>query len=136
MHVTGMNLKTGLVAAAVALLLLLGAGVAYAAGSGDNSSSQATGPGVEKAKSAALDETNGGRVTGTEVEDEEGYYEIEVTKDDSSQVDVHLDKDFKVLSTPVDDESSDDKAEPNDDKNEPNDDKNEPNDDKDEPNDD
>jgi uncharacterized membrane protein YkoI len=118
MHARGRNLKAGLVAAMVALLLLVGAGVAYAAGSGDDSSSQATGPGIEKAKSAALSETNGGRVTGTEVEDEEGYYEIEVTKDDGSEVDVHLDKDFKVLSTPVDD----DKDEPNDDKDEPNDD--------------
>ena len=136
MHARGRNLKAGLVAAAAALLLLVGAGVAYASGTGDDSSSQATGPGIEKAKSAALSETNGGRVTGTEVEDEEGYYEIEVTKDDGSEVDVHLDKDFKVLSTPVDDEGSDDKDEPNDDKNEPNDDKDEPNDDKNEPNDD
>src|SRR5918993_339758 len=121
MHARGINLKAGLVAAMVALLLLVGAGVAYAAGSGDDSSSQATGPGIEKAKSAALSETNGGRVTGTEVEDEEGYYEIEVTKDDGSEVDVHLDKDFKVLSTPVDDEGRDDEGSDND-KNEPNDD--------------
>ena len=74
--------------------------------------------------------------SGGQIGDEEGYYEIEVTKDDGSEVDVHLDKDFKVLSTPVDDENSDDKDEPDDDKDEPDDDKNEPNDDKDEPNDD
>ncbi len=116
MRARAMNIKKGLIAAAVAMLLLLGAGVAYAAGSGDDdSSSRATGPGIEKAKSAALEETNGGRVTGTEVEDEEGYYEIEVTKDDGSQVDVHLDKDFNVLSTPADHEGPDDKDGPNDD---------------------
>jgi len=90
------------------MLLLVGAGVAYATGSGDDSSEQqATGPGIEKAKSIALDQTNGGRVSGTEVGDEEGYYEVEVTKDDGSQVDVHLDRDFNVLGTPADHEGSD-----------------------------
>src|SRR5829696_5062299 len=102
------NVKTILVAAAVATILLVGAGVAYATGSGDDSSEQqATGPGIEKAKSIALDHTNGGRVTGTEVGDEEGYYEVEVTKDDGSQIDVHLDRDYNVLGTPADHEGSD-----------------------------
>ena len=102
------NVKTGLIVAAVAMLLLVGAGVAYATGSGEDSSEQqATGPGIEKAKSIALDHTNGGRVTGTEVGDEEGYYEVEVTKDDGSQVDVHLDRDFNVLGAPADHEGSD-----------------------------
>jgi hypothetical protein len=113
MHARAINIKTGLVAAAVAMLLLLGAGVAYAAS--DHSSAQPTGDNIEKAKSAALDHTNGGSVTGTEVGDEEGYYEIEVTSDDGSQADVHLDRDFKVLSTSADNESPDDKDEPDDD---------------------
>jgi len=56
-----------------------------------------TGSALGKASAAALDRTGGGKVTGTEVDDEEGKYEIEVTKDGSS-VDVHLDKDFQVLS--------------------------------------
>src|SRR5215211_4399607 len=96
------------------MVVLAGAGVAYATGSGDNSSEQqATGPGIEKAKSVALDYTNGGRVTGTEIGDEEGYYEVEVTRD-GSQVDVHLDRDFNILSTPADNESPDGKDAPND----------------------
>src|SRR5215218_6943662 len=115
MHARARNVKTGLVAAAVAILLLVGAGVAYATGSGDDSSEQqATGPGIEKAKSVALEQTNGGRVTGTEIGDEEGYYEVEVIRDDGSQVDVHLDRDFNVLSTPADNESPDAKDAPND----------------------
>ena len=113
MYARAINTKTGLVAAVVALLLLVGAGVAYAAG-GD-SSTQPTGDNVEKAKSAALDHTGGGTVTETEVGDEEGYYEIEVTRDDGSQADVHLDRDFNVLTTSADNETSDDKDEPNDD---------------------
>jgi hypothetical protein len=116
MYANTTNVKTLLIAAAVALLLLVGAGVAFATGSGsDSSERQATGPGIEKAKSVALDHTNGGRVTGTEIGDEEGAYEVEVTRDDGSQVDVHLDRNFNVLSTPADHESSNDQDGPNDD---------------------
>lgn len=88
-------------AATVAILALGGGEVAYATG-GDGGE-QATGPNIEKAKSAALAHTNGGRVSGTEVGDEEGYYEIEVTRDDGSQADVHLD--LNVLGTVVDHET-------------------------------
>jgi hypothetical protein len=54
-----------------------------------------------------------GQVTGTEVGDEEGY--LEVTSDDGSQADVHLDCDFNVLTTLTDDESPDGKDKPNND---------------------
>ena len=113
MYQRAINVRTLLIAAAVAMLVLVGAGVAYATG-GETSEQQATGPGIEKAKSVALEHTNGGRVTGTEIGDEEGYYEVEVTLDDGSQVDVHLDRDLNVLSTPADNESPDDKDGPND----------------------
>jgi uncharacterized membrane protein YkoI len=100
--------KNVLLALALAMVVLAGAGVAYASGSGEDSSEQqATGAGIEKAKSIALDYTNGGQVTGTEVGDEEGYYEVEIIREDGSQVDVHLDRDFNVLSTPADHEGSD-----------------------------
>src|SRR4029453_5886766 len=95
------------------MFLLLGAGVAYA--TGGDSSAQPTGSNIDKAKSIALDHTNGGRVTGTEVGDEEGYYEVEVIKDDGSQVDLPLDRDFNILSTPAVHEGPDTKDGPNDD---------------------
>ncbi len=106
-----------MIAAAVAIVVALGgAGIAYANGGADSEEHQATGPGIEKAKSVALDHTNGGRVTGTEIGDEEGYYEVEIIRDDGSQVDVHLDRDFNVLSTPADHEGPDESEdEPNDD---------------------
>ena len=103
--------RKSLLAAVAAAVMLLVAGVAYA--NGDDSSEQATGANIEKAKSVALDHVNG-RVTGTEVGDEEGYYEIEVTRDDGSQVDIHLDRDFNVLSTPADNEDHDGKDGPED----------------------
>ena len=101
MHARARNVKTGLIAAAVAILLLVGAGVAYATGSNGDSSAQPAGSNIEKAKSIALDQTNGGRVTGTEVGDEEGYYEVEVIREDSSRLAVHLDRNFNVVSTPA-----------------------------------
>lgn len=78
-----MNAKKMIIGAAVALMLLVGAGVAYASGSSGDGSGQSAGPGMEQAKSVALDHVNG-RVTSTEFQDEEGYYEVEVTKLDGS----------------------------------------------------
>ena len=117
-----MNGKNLAISAAVATALALGGGGAAIAAqqeqvptNGAGSSEQATGPDIEKAKSIALDHTNGGRVSGTEVGDEEGYYEIEVTREDGSQLDVHLDRELNVLGTLDDHEGPDDKDGPNDD---------------------
>ena len=109
-----MRARMWLLAAVVAVMLLVGAGVAYATGSGEDSSGQAGGANIEKAKSVALEHTNG-RVTETEIEDEEGYYEVEVTRDDGSQVDVHLNKNFEVLGTLADHEGHENEDAPDDD---------------------
>lgn len=58
-----------------------------------------TGPNLERASRVALDYVGGGRVTDTEIEDEESYYEIEVTRDDGSQIDVQLDELFNVVGS-------------------------------------
>jgi hypothetical protein len=63
----------------------------------DESDRPITGEALDRASAAALEFTGGGRVTDTEVGDEEGYYEIEVTLEDGSQVDVHLDENFNVI---------------------------------------
>jgi hypothetical protein len=55
------------------------------------------GDALERASDVALDHTGGGRVTGSEVGDEESYYEIEVTLDNGDQVDVQLDESFNVV---------------------------------------
>jgi uncharacterized membrane protein YkoI len=102
-------------------MLLVGAGVAYASGtsgdgtSGDGSSGDgpSTGPGMDQAKSVALQQVNG-QVTATEFQDQEGYYEVEVTKPDGTQVDVHLDKNFNVLNTQSDGGGADTQDGPND----------------------
>jgi uncharacterized membrane protein YkoI len=89
---------TGAVAAA---LVAVGAGVSAASG-GFDSETPITGDALVKASAAALAATGGGRVTETEVGDEEAYYEVEVTLDDGRQVDVAIDRDFKVVGTKTD----------------------------------
>ena len=91
----------------VAALAVGGVAIAGAAGGDDDASDQAiSGQALDRASAAALAETGGGKVTETEVGDEEGAYEVEVTRPDGSQVDVHLDKDFNVLSSVGDDDGS------------------------------
>jgi len=63
-----------------------------------------TGTALERASAVALEYIGEGRVTDTEVGDEEGYYEIEIRLDNGKEIDVHLDEDFNVLSTEMDDE--------------------------------
>lgn len=86
--------------AAAAVAVGLGAGTANA-GPGENDV-PITGDALARAGGAALAHTGGGRVTGTEVGDEEGYYEVEITRDDGSQIDVHLDEAFTVLGSVAD----------------------------------
>ena len=110
------KLKRGiLAAAAVAVLGMGGAAIAGATGGGDDdggkgddgSGKPITGAALEKASGVALDYTGGGRVSDTEFQDEEGYYEVEVTRGDGSQVDVHLDSHFNVLNESADGEGND-----------------------------
>ena len=61
---------------------------------------------LDEATAAALAETGGGTVTETEQED--GVYEVEVTLDDGTEVEVELDGDFEVVATETDDDEADD----------------------------
>ncbi len=55
------------------------------------------GTALDQASAAALEHVGEGRVTGTEQGDEESYYEVEITRDDGSQIDVQLDEQFAVV---------------------------------------
>lgn len=103
-----MNRKRKLmIVAGVAVLALAVGGGAIALNQSD-SDQPISGDALEKAKEAAVDHTNGGRVTETEVGDEEGYYEVEVTLENGRQVDVHLDENFNVIGDEADEELPDD----------------------------
>jgi uncharacterized membrane protein YkoI len=105
-----MKRSTKFIAASAFLVAVAGgAGVAAAGGSGDAAEgldSAISGDALQKAEDAALAETDGGRVTDTEVGDEESYYEVEVTMDDGSRVDVQLDESFAVVGGTADVERS------------------------------
>ena len=85
------------------------AGMAIAASGGDDDGGEGpdtpiTGAALDRASAAALAETGGGKVTETEAGDEDSAYEVEVTLDDGSQVDVQLDDAFHVVATDPDHE--------------------------------
>ncbi len=102
-----MKKRTVITLTTVAALAAAG-GTAIAAGAGDDDATDRpiSGSALEKAKAAALAEEPG-KVTETEVGDEESYYEVEVTRPDGSQVDVQLDRDFNVVSSATDSEQED-----------------------------
>jgi hypothetical protein len=100
--------RAAMIVGAVVLLGAAGAGTALATGDDDASERPIEGAALVKASQAALEETGGGTVTGTEVGDEESLYEVEVTLDDGRQVDVQLDEDFQVVGSEADSESQDD----------------------------
>ena len=88
-------------ALALAVVLGVGAGVVDAQGGDvdDNEPAEVpiTGEALDRAWAAPLEHTHGGRVTETEAGDEESAYEVEVTLDDGTQVDVQLDESFEVV---------------------------------------
>jgi uncharacterized membrane protein YkoI len=100
------------IAVVIAGAALVTAGTVGAAGalSGDDDAQDRPIPAadLEQAEQAALEETGGGKVTETEVDDEESKYEVEVTLDDGTQVDVQLDAAFEVVGTENDSDESDD----------------------------
>ncbi len=117
MYANAINVRTLVIAVAVAMLVALGgAGIAYAA-NGTDSEEQLTGPDAEKAKSAAIAEVGGGTVTGVEREDDgsTGAFEVEVKREDGSQVEVHLDGELNVVGQEADEDGPNDSDGPNDD---------------------
>ena len=103
--------KKGLIAAGVVAALGAG-GAAIAVGTDefkddDATQKSITGDALQKASDAALKYTGGGKVTETEVNDEESYYEVEVTTD-AGQQDVQLDRNFNVVSSKDDSDHGED----------------------------
>ena len=98
------------IAGGVATAAILGGATYAVAGGADDDAADKpiSGAALDKASAAALEHTGEGRVTETEVGDEESYYEVEVTLDDGSQVDVQLDEEFNVVGDEVDDDGSED----------------------------
>jgi uncharacterized membrane protein YkoI len=100
-----MKLRTKvIIASGVVALAGIGTGVAIATNDTDTPITESSAR--QKAEKAALKAVGEGRVTETEEGDEESYYEVEVTRDDGSQVDVQLDRQFNVVGQKEDTETA------------------------------
>ena len=94
-----------MLAIGVALVAVAVGGGAYAyASGGDDGEGTATGPGADRARQAAVAHLGGGTANEVVRGDEEGAWEVEVTKSNGETVDVHLDTSYKVLSVEGDSE--------------------------------
>ena len=92
----------------VVALLIASTAVAIVVARTDDDETPIAGDALAKASAAALQYTGGGTVTDSEVGDEEGYYEVEVTLSDGTEVDVHLDQNFRVMGSDADKEDAED----------------------------
>ncbi|BBZ15891.1 PepSY domain-containing protein [Mycolicibacterium gadium] len=86
-------------AAAIAVAAAAGIGIGHAFA--DDDGHEVTGPVAEQARTAATSVVPGGAAGEVETETNEGVaaYGVDVTKPDGTVVEVHLDKDMKVLGT-------------------------------------
>ena len=89
--------------AAAGLAVAMAGGIAAADADGD-SDQELTGPTRDRAVAAALAATGGGTVLETEVGDDNAAYGVEVRLADGRQVEVNLDKTFKVVSQEPDED--------------------------------
>jgi uncharacterized membrane protein YkoI len=105
-----MKLRSRYVAAGATVLAIsaAGAGVALATGAGDDGDATVSGPGADRATSAALKITGGGTANSVERDSENGAtWEVEVTKPDGNTVDVRLDSGYDLVTVEDDGEQAD-----------------------------
>jgi uncharacterized membrane protein YkoI len=104
----GRTRRIVIAAAATAALAAAGAGTAIAVSGGDDGDEQATGPGADRARAAALEITGGGTANAVERDNENGAtWEVEVTKPDGATVDVRLDERYGLVVVESDSERED-----------------------------
>ena len=103
--------RNRLIAVGVAAALVVGgAGAAFAvAGGGDDGDQQASGPGADRARAAALAAVPGGTANAVERDGENGAtWEVEITRPGGGTVDVRLDDRYGVVVIEGDTEAADD----------------------------
>lgn len=96
--------KRVVIPTAVAAAVLGGAGAVWAT----TASADVSQDDLDRAERVALEAVGSGTVTDTEVDDEDAYYEIEITRADGTQVDVAVDENFEVVGQEVEGEEEDD----------------------------
>lgn len=101
--------RNHLIAGVAAVVLAGGAvGATGAFAGGDDGERQATGPGADRARAAALKLVPGGTATAVERDSEKGAtWEVEVRRADGSSVDVRLDASYQKVAIDSDSETDD-----------------------------
>jgi Peptidase propeptide and YPEB domain len=96
--------RLAVIAAAVVAVGAGGVGIAQAV---SGSEEPVTGPDADKAAAAALKAAGGGSVLEIERQDGDGagFYEVEVRREDGSQVEIHLTAQFEPVGSVADDDS-------------------------------
>ena len=97
--------RTLVVVAAAAVLAVAGAaGIAQAV---SGSEEPLTGSTADRAAEAALEAAGGGTVLEMERQDDDGagVYEVEVRREDGSEVEIHLDAQFQQVGTATNDDA-------------------------------
>jgi uncharacterized membrane protein YkoI len=89
--------------AGAGLAVAMAGGIAAASAEGD-SDQELTGSTRERAVAAALAATGGGTVLETEAGDDNAAYGVEVRLPDGRQVEVNLDRSFKVVGQEADED--------------------------------
>ncbi len=103
-----MNKRTKwMVGAGLAVAVVLGGAGTVLAGNADDDA-QLTGDARDRAVAAVKAHVGEGEVTDTELGDDGAAYGVEILKADGAQVEVNLDRDFKVIGTEADDDSGPD----------------------------
>lgn len=96
--------RLAVIAAAVVAVGAGGVGLAQAV---SGSEEPVTGPDADRAAAAALEAAGGGAVLEIERQDGDaaGFYEVEVRREDGSQVEIHLTAQFEPVGSAADDDS-------------------------------
>jgi hypothetical protein len=101
-----MRTKRTLLIAAIAALVLVGAVGAGIAKAVSGSDETVSGPAATKAAAAAVKAAGGGKALEVELQDDgAGVYEVEVRREDGSQIEAHLDAQFQSVGTAADDDT-------------------------------
>ncbi len=93
-----MRTRTKIAVVAAAAAVIAGAAGGAAVATGDDGDVNITGPQADRASEAASAATDGGTANSVERDSENGAtWEVEVTRDDGSTVDVRLDEQLEVV---------------------------------------
>lgn len=97
--------RLGIIIGAVAIVGAVTATAGVAAMNSGDDDEPITGDDYDRSVAAALAYTRGGTVTETEIGDDGAAFEVEIERDDGSQVEVQLDADFNVIGEELDDDA-------------------------------